>query len=142
MSKFRVPLLIGVMGLALMFVACGGGDSEDDGDETAEPTETMAATEEPMENGDGDMAEGTVQGMPVAEFFQANCSTCHGEDRAGISGLGLPLLPDALTEDDAFYIDTILHGRDGTVMPKWSETIGLTEEDAATIVAFLRTEPE
>jgi len=94
---------------------------------TAEPGQTPAG-------GDG----ATVQGVPVADFFQASCSACHGADRAGIAGLGLPLTPDALTQPDDFYFDTISNGRPGTVMPAWSAQ-GLSDDDINALVEFITT---
>jgi len=82
----------------------------------------------------------SVQNVPVDVFFQASCSTCHGADRAGITGLGLPLLPDVLVKDDEFYFDTIKNGRAGTVMPAWGQQ-GLTDEDIQTLLEFIRTAP-
>ena len=94
---------------------------------TAEPGETPAG-------GEG----GMVQGVPVADFFQATCAACHGADRAGIPGLGLPLTPDALTQPDEFYFNTIAEGRPGTVMPSWRAN-GLTDEEIQTLVEFITT---
>ncbi len=85
---------------------------------------------------EGDPAAGMVSGLPVSDFFQANCAVCHGPDRAGITGLGLPLTPAALTEPDEFYVDTISNGRAGTAMPPWSPT--LTPEDINALVQFIK----
>lgn len=122
---------------ALVLAACGGGG---DG-ESPEPTDTPpepTATQPPDNGGGGGELFG---GKPVAEFFAANCVACHGADRKGISGLGLPLLPDVLTEGDDFYFDTIKNGRTGTAMPSWSATAGLSDEEITDLVAFIRTEP-
>jgi len=45
-----------------------------------------------------------------------------------------------LSEDDAFYFDTIKNGRIGTVMPKWGES-SLSDDDINALGAFIRTEP-
>jgi len=100
---------------------------------TPAPGETATPGETPSGGG-----EPTVQGLPVADFFQASCSPCHGADRAGIPGLGLPLTPSALTQPDEFYFDTISNGRPGTVMPSWSAN-GLTDDEIHTLVTFLKT---
>jgi mono/diheme cytochrome c family protein len=94
-----------------------------------------AGTPEP---GGTEPAGGSVQSVPVADFFQATCAACHGADRAGITGLGLPLTPDALTQPDEFYFDTIAEGRPGTVMPSWRAN-GLTDEEIQTLVEFITT---
>lgn len=112
--------------------AAGGDDHGDEG--------TPAAGGEATPGGDGapagDPAAATVQDMPVGDFFQANCAVCHGADRAGIDGLGLPLLPDVLTESDDFYHDTIANGRAGTAMPPWSPQ--LSDEDINALVQFIK----
>ena len=137
----RSALLGLVAGGALALAACGGGDSDDDSPdptETAEPT--AAATDAPDNGGGGGGGDGLVQGKDPGEYYTLNCSACHGAGRVGISGLGLPLTPDVLSEDDAFYFDTIKNGRDGTVMPKWGEA-GLSDDDINALVAFIRTAP-
>lgn len=98
-----------------------------------------AATETPSEGEGEGGAEGEfiVAGLPAAEFFQANCSVCHGADRGGMPNLGLPLLPSTLTQPDEFYEETITNGRAGTAMPPWSGT--LSPEDISTMVDFLQT---
>ena len=91
------------------------------------------ATETPAGGGPA-----TVQGLPVAEFFQASCTACHGADRAGIAGLGLPLTPSALTQPDDFYFQAIAEGREGTVMPSW-RAAGLSDDEIRTLVEFITT---
>jgi mono/diheme cytochrome c family protein len=134
----RIALVTVVSGIALLLAACGGGS--DDGDSTPAATDTPVVTATSEDGGGAGGGEGMVK-EPVADFFQVNCSVCHGADRRGISGLGLPLLPDALTEDDDFYLDTIKNGRPGTVMPAWGQTADLGDAEIRTIITFLRTEP-
>lgn len=81
-----------------------------------------------------------IQGVAVDVFYQATCATCHGPDREGLPDLGLPLLPDVLTESDDFYFDTIKNGREGTVMPAWGQQ-GLTDDDIRLLVDFIRSTP-
>jgi len=102
----------------------------------SEGTPTVGGTPEPG----GTPAGPAVQGVAVDVFFQSTCSTCHGADRAGITGLGLPLLPDALTKENDFYFDTIKNGRAGTVMPAWGQQ-GLTDPEIRAMLAFIRTAP-
>jgi mono/diheme cytochrome c family protein len=130
----RIGIPAGFAALALLLGACGGSNS-DSGDATNAPTEvpSTAVTAAPD---DGELFDGKTP----AEFFVSNCSACHGTDRQGIPGLGLPLVPDALVEDDAFYIGTILNGRAGTVMPIWGQQ-GVSEAEATALVAFFRTAP-
>lgn len=82
--------------------------------------------------------EGSLNEMPVGEFYRANCAECHGDRRQG--GIGPPLLPATLTADDEFYFDVIASGRPGTAMPAWS-ALGLAPGDIRALTSFLRTEP-
>jgi mono/diheme cytochrome c family protein len=128
---------------AMFFVACGGDSDDDDATtaptETTEPTATATADDGNGNGGDGD-GDVLFDGKEVGEFYTLNCSACHGANREGISGLGLPLLPDSLTEDDAFYADVIANGRSGTVMPAWKDN-GLSDAEIDALVAFIRTAP-
>ncbi len=105
--------------------------AEAHGDDHAEGT-PAAGEGEPA----GDPAAGVVKGLPVGEFFQANCAVCHGANREG--GIGLPLLPSVLTQSDEFYHETIKDGRAGTAMPSWEQTAGLTDEDIDALVQFIK----
>ena len=80
-----------------------------------------------------------VKGLAVPTFFQANCAVCHGQQRQG--GVGPALLPARLTQPDAFYADTIANGRPGTAMPAWRQTAQLTDEEIASLVTFIKTNP-
>lgn len=71
----------------------------------------------------------------ASDFYRTRCATCHGLEREGAYGPALNA--QTLTAGSAFYIDTILNGRDGTLMPAWRET-GLTQEQAATVLEYLR----
>jgi len=105
-----------------------------------DPTIAVEPGATPTAEPGGTPAGGTVQGLPVADFYQASCSPCHGANRAGLPGLGLPLTPEALTQPDDFYFDTIKNGRAGTVMPAWGQN-GLTDDDIRTLIEFLKNTP-
>lgn len=124
---------------AMFFVACGGGDDDDSTPEPTDTPEPTATADNGDDNGDGDGAA-LFDGKDVGEYYTLNCSACHGANREGITGLGLPLNPDVLTEDDAFYRETIANGRTGTVMPAWADA-GLNDAEIDALVAFIRTEP-
>ncbi|MBE2198851.1 MAG: c-type cytochrome [Anaerolinea sp.] len=87
------------------------------------------------ENGAADW----FNGRTPAQAYADSCAGCHGADRAG--GIGPALLPGALTENDAFYVDTIKNGRPGTIMPGWGN-LGLRDEEIWLLFGYLRTEPE
>lgn len=101
------------------------------GDATPEPS----ATGEPSGGGD-DPAAALVQGVPVTDYFLITCAGCHGSDRGGL--LGPALVPDSLTEDDDFYIQTIKNGRDATAMLPYGGGIALTDEEVQAIVTWIK----
>lgn len=78
-------------------------------------------------------------GRSPAEVYLDSCSGCHGPEREG--GIGPALLPGYLTEDDAFYFDTIKNGRPDTLMPAWG-ALGLTDEEIWLLVGYIRSQPE
>lgn len=121
-----------VAGFAL--VACGGGGEEE---EAPEATEVATAAAAATEAASGDSAA-LIKGLAPEAFFAANCATCHGEHREG--GVGLPLTPDKLTKEDAFYADTIKNGRAGTGMTMMGTILGMSDEEIATMVHFLKTD--
>jgi mono/diheme cytochrome c family protein/rhodanese-related sulfurtransferase len=71
------------------------------------------------------------------ELYLENCATCHGKDGEGITApaIGNPAL--LALASDAFIRYTIEHGRDGTEMAAFGETLGAADLDALT--AFLRS---
>lgn len=77
----------------------------------------------------------SVQGVPVADFFQKTCATCHGNKRQGI--VGPALTPQRLTNTDDFYFNTIKNGRPGTAMPAWGAA-GLKDDDIKALVQFIK----
>jgi cytochrome c5 len=137
MRRTTLALLLGAAMLTLAIAGCGGDDDDDDGGGAAEPTPTQTAAA--GGGGDGDVAT-LVQDQEPQDFYRLNCSACHGQQREGITGLGLPLLPERLSESDDFYFETIKNGRAGTVMPAWGAT-GLTDPEIRAVLAFIRTAP-
>lgn len=83
-------------------------------------------------------SEPLVQEKPVSAFFMDTCSGCHGPTRQGATGPAL--LPQRLDQPDEYYSNVILNGKPGTVMPPWGSI--LSEEDAKTLIAFIRSEPD
>ena len=150
MRRRGVILLVGAALLALAVAGCGGGDDDDAGGGAAAPTPTPTPTSTAAPtttqappapaSPTAESVPALVQGEAPVDFFRMNCVACHGADRAGIAGLGLPLLPEALTQPDDFYFDTIKNGRAGTVMPSWGAA-GLTDPEIRAMVAFIRTAP-
>ena len=132
MNRWRtvVHALVAVAGLAI-FSACGG-----DSDSPSQPatgsgtTAPTAAAEEETDD--------LIKDKTPADFFAANCATCHGANREG--GVGLPLTPEALTQDDAFYADVIKNGRPGTGMTMMGTILGMSDEEIETLVRYLKTD--
>jgi nitrite reductase (NO-forming)/hydroxylamine reductase len=81
--------------------------------------------------------EAQVRGVAVSQYFQDSCSGCHGVHREGT--IGPALIPQRLTELDAYYFGVIQNGKPGTVMPPWGGV--LTADEINTLIAFIRSEP-
>ena len=72
----------------------------------------------------------TPSAISADELYTVRCIACHGVNREGVSGLGLPLTPESLAElSDDEVRDTILNGRSGTVMPAFEGTLSQDEID-------------
>ena len=73
----------------------------------------------------------TPSAISAGELYTNTCAACHGANREGISGLGLPLTPESLAElSDDEVRDTISNGRSGTVMPAFQAILSPEEIDA------------
>jgi len=78
-------------------------------------------------------------GQPAAidageQIYREHCIICHG--RAG--GRGPDLFAVTLTDEE--FLDTVLHGRPGTVMPAFSTT--LSRDDIWKVRAFVKATPK
>lgn len=78
-------------------------------------------------------------GQPIDKYFADACGGCHGSERQG--AVGPALIPGRLTSNDEFYFGVIRDGRPGTIMPAWG-ALGLSDEEVAGLVGFIRSEPE
>jgi disulfide bond formation protein DsbB len=124
-SKLTFKVLTGAAALAL--AACGGGGE--------------SATNAPS-GPVGDPAQGQT-------LFVGTCSSCHGPEATGITGLGKDLTTSTWVaeQSDADLIEFIKTGRPasdplnttGVDMPPRGGNPALTDEDLADIVAWLRT---
>ena len=145
--------VLGLAVLAIMLLgACAKGDELreerfdaqrevfDDRFEAAAEAERMNDGESDGESdSDGDpdgLGDAPVQGVTVAEHYANTCVACHGAERQG--GVGLPLLPDRLTEEDEFYTETIKNGRSGTAMVAYGGGPELTDDEVQSIVTWLK----
>lgn len=124
-STITMRLATGVAALAL--AACAGGN----GGATNEPSGPV-----------GDAARGQT-------LFAGTCTSCHGPEATGITGLGKDLTTSTWVaeQSDAQLIEFIKTGRPasdplnttGVDMPPRGGNPALTDEDLADIVAFLRS---
>jgi nitrite reductase (NO-forming)/hydroxylamine reductase len=114
-KNWFVMTIVIVLITAFLLAGCTSGETE------------IAAGDEPL-----------IQEKPVSAYFMDSCSGCHGPTRQGATGPAL--LPQRLDQTDEYYIDVILNGKPGTVMPPWSSV--LSDEDATALVTYVRSEPE
>lgn len=131
--------------LALAFLFLISCNSDSNGEKvfiTPQPTILQQNPPTPHEYGEDvavfDEEEPLVQGVPISQYYQTNCSGCHGSNREGL--IGPALLPQRLTQSDAYYFDVIENGKPGTLMPPWGSV--LTEEEINLLIAFIRSEPD
>lgn len=123
-TKARLSIMVMVLGVVLLALAAcqpGGG--------------TQPAVTEDVPSA---IAEGhpQVQGKGVTDYYLDSCSGCHGPDRRGATGPAL--LPQRLSEEDAYYFDVIKAGKPGTVMPPWGGQ--LSDEEINKLVDFIRSD--
>ena len=127
MRKFHLLTLLTIV-LALLLVACGGGDE---------------AADEPASSG-GD----AVAGEPL---YQSTCAACHGPNAKGLPALGKDLTASEFfnSSSDDDLLAFILIGRaadhpDNTtgvaMLPKGGNP-ALTDANILDIIAFVRTIP-
>ncbi len=121
--------MISVFMLALLLVACGGGNDADDNTGT-----TDEGTEQPDEGGTD---EGADEGTDATSYdadaadssFQQSCASCHGGNLEGVSGPPLNDIGASLSQDE--ILDAIENGRTG--MPPGL----LTGDEADNVAAWL-----
>lgn len=115
---------------AAMLTACGGGGQAAP---TAAPTQASLG---------GDVENGKAK-------FATTCTSCHGPDAKGMTGLGKDLHNNAFIADlsDQQAVDFLKKGRTASDplnttkvdMPPKGGNPALSDQDLADIVAFLRT---
>ncbi|HLW78948.1 MAG TPA: DUF5777 family beta-barrel protein [Terriglobia bacterium] len=74
------------------------------------------------------------------DVFRSRCSQCHGVDGRGVKGIGTPDFTDgklqaSLTDDQ--IIETIRHGKQGTMMPAW--TGKLSDQEISAVGQYVRS---
>jgi nitrite reductase (NO-forming) / hydroxylamine reductase len=96
----------------------------------------VAGGEEAAGEPDPHAGVGSVRDKSVSAYYADSCSGCHGPDRRGATGPAL--LPQRLTQEDAYYFDVIKDGKPGTAMPPWSSL--LSDEEIFSLVSYIRSE--
>lgn len=136
MKVTRIILLLGLLAGAPILAACGGGQP--------------AATEGPAISAEAQKFVSLVgDGTAGKQKFEGTCSSCHGPDAKGISGLGKDLTTSQFAKGlpDAELILFVTKGRPasdsanttGVDMPVRGGNPALTNQDLADIVAYVRT---
>lgn len=104
---FSVTIIIG-----LMLASCGGAES--------------TAPSEPE-----------TSAIDASAIYQTTCKVCHGPDREGITGLGKPLTPEALSGYSSSEIrGFITNGKPNTGMQSFSGSLSGDEIEA--LAQFLK----
>ena len=93
--------------------------------------EASGGTRAPVDEGsvEGDAARGE-------HVYAEHCATCHGDNGQGGTGTALANPVFLATASDTFLRHTVAHGRTGTPMPGYSDSLDPEAIDA--VVAFLR----
>jgi len=99
--------------------------------------------------GGGGAPEGGVDVAAGGKLFRQTCSTCHGMNGEGIDKLGKTLIGNEFValQGDQALVQFLIEGRPathpdntrGVDMPPRGGNPNLTEQDLASIVAYVRT---
>ncbi len=104
---FSATIIIG-----LLLASCGGSES-------ASPDESGASA------------------IDANAIYGTTCIGCHGPDREGVTGLGLPLTPEALaSQSDAELRGIITNGKSDTAMQPYKGSLSSDEINA--LVQFIK----
>lgn len=147
----KARLLVLIVLLALFAVACSDN-------RTAPPPPTGVTTTAggagPVETTAGDGGNGGVVVDPAMasagrDLFDGSCVACHGAGGVGVEGLGKTLINNEFVGGlgDAELIEFLTVGRatddplntTGVAMPAKGGNPSLSDDDLASIVAYLRT---
>ena len=118
-SRIILPAVIIMIIGGLLLASCGG-----------EATSPPAPASTP-----------TPAAIDAGALYETNCVPCHGADRQGVSGVGLPLTPESLAPlSDAEVRDTIQNGRLNTAMAPFKSA--LSQEEIEALVQFIKDTPQ
>ncbi|HEX5413016.1 MAG TPA: DUF5777 family beta-barrel protein [Terriglobia bacterium] len=102
-------------------------------DASEPPAETHLQEAASTEAGGGNIQLG-------AKVFIQNCSVCHGKDGKGIASTGTPDFTSAAVQatlPKETVLNTIRHGKKGTLMPAWDGK--LSEDEIAAAGSFVKS---
>lgn len=75
-----------------------------------------------------------------AKLFVEKCSVCHGENGRGLTSVGTPDFTDSKVQagmTGGFIVETIQHGKKGTMMPAWGGK--LSDREIASVASFVQS---
>ena len=125
---FSVALLM----LVLLLASCGGATPA----ATPAPAPAPAPTPTPAPA----PTPPAPAAIDAAKLYTTNCAVCHGPNRQGITGLGLPLTPTAVAaKSDDELKNTITNGKANTAMAGFTGRLSAAEIDA--LVKFIKNTP-
>ena len=89
--------------------------------------------------GNARTVEVSDQAVATGKALFATCAACHGKDAQGRIGVGPRIASESYlaAASDAFLLDTIREGREGTTMVAWKERFDDSQIEA--LVAYLRS---
>jgi cytochrome c oxidase cbb3-type subunit 3 len=81
----------------------------------------------------------TPEMVSAGETIFARCQGCHGEHGEGKQGIGPHLNSDTFlaAASDEFLFNTIKHGREGTTMIAWGDS--MSDDEINQVVAYVRS---
>ena len=121
--KTLFVLVTFLMVLSLLMAACG------------QATTTPAPPSAPVTP-----ASPAPSAIDAAKLFATNCVVCHGPNRQGIAGLGLPLTPAALAAKSNDELNnTVTNGKPNTATVGFQGRLSAAEIDA--LVKFIKNTP-
>src|SRR5690348_8941689 len=97
------------------------------------PAETHLQETASAEAGGGNIQLG-------AKIFIQNCSVCHGKNGKGLGTTGTPDFTNSAVQatlPKETILDTIRHGKKGTLMPAWEGK--LSEDEIASVGSFVKS---
>ena len=128
------------LGLVAVLGACAkSGSSNASSTASAAPAEATAAAT---------VAQNGAEANDGGKVYQANCSSCHQANGAGVAGVFPPLVNNpVVTGDPSYLIHIVKYGLSGKIvvggvnyngmMPNWGQQI--SNADIASAITYIRS---